>query len=521
MQSTESLKCTSCGAPLPASEDGDIITCVYCGVAQRRLDVEKYIDQLRADVYGWVRSLVPASAALVESVDAVARAQIFELNIRGELAEKSTSLSMQLLKVGSVPLYSPPFARMVQGSSLSASNIDAKEMLSQAVKFQGLTSFAQTEDQKAFLSEAVSVSEALGYISNALRIYAAPQERSYATVARNFAGAAAAMDKDISRSAGALRMRGLESLSKGTAALMGGELAGAEEAFASADKLLADAQGAVIRQPSIVAWYAAIKAERSLVESMKLLLAGVRASRSYSLNSLDSLGRFERYVRNFENARAGISMVINSDDHLEPETFRQLATFFSAVCMARSGSSTVETIGTGPTWLACWLTELSYSFETGALFMKKGQAVQERILVSGAFPIQPQLMINQPQAMVTDIFSVRTESTFSDRLMGHERTLTAGIGYNTLGTLNRGGLPYSSPVIPSLCTKVDAARMADIYLEKVRQRLRGKLRIGTLSVSRLVYVGGQIDNGWLAISGLPSSMSLYVGDEKGLLKYSI
>jgi hypothetical protein len=54
--------------------------------------------------------------------------------------------------------------------------------------------------------------------------------------------------------------------------------------------------------------------------------------------------------------------------------------------------------------------------------------------------------------------------------------------------------------------------MANIYSERVKQGLQGKLRIGIPSVSQLVYVGGTIDKGWLEVPGLPTSMFPYVGD---------
>jgi hypothetical protein len=64
------------------------------------MDVEKYISQLRADVYGWVRSLVPSATVGVQSVDPVARSQIFEQSLRGEVSSRLNSASMQLMKIG-------------------------------------------------------------------------------------------------------------------------------------------------------------------------------------------------------------------------------------------------------------------------------------------------------------------------------------------------------------------------------------------------------------------------------------
>ena len=164
--------------------------------------------------------------------------------------------------------------------------------------------------------------------------------------------------------------------------------------------------------------------------------------------------------------------------------------------MAKAGNPVVNGLGSGNIWVACWLAELSYSFETGALFMKKGQGVQERLLVSGTFTMHPHYIQSSPQFLVTNIFSVRSQSSFSDKIMGREKTLTTGTAYSSL-TPTRIRLPSSTPVVPTFCTRSEAEKMANIYLESVRQQLQGKMRIGTPSVNQLVYVGGTINNGWL------------------------
>jgi len=489
----------------------EIITCSYCGTAQQRVEIERYIEQLRAEVYGWVRSIVPSASIGVTTVDPIARAQIFEQSIRGEVTSRLGSINAQLLKIGSLPLFVPPFARAFHSTGLAAS-VDSREMLGQAAKFQGLMSFAQSDEQSGFINEAAAASETLGYLSNVMRIYTEPGQRSYRTVSKNFEGAAASLEKDKTRSGGATRMKGLAFLSEGASLIIDGDLTGAEGKLAEADRSLTAAMGEVIRQPSITSWYPGIKVEKGMVESMKSLLEGVRASRSFSPNQLEALGKFEAYVKNFENAKSNTGRILYSGDQLEPETFKDLSMFFKEVSLARTGRPAVNAIGMGGIWVGCWLADVSYSFETGALFMKKGQAVQERLLVSGIFTTMPQYISSQPQVLVTDIFSVRSESSFTDRFMGRERTLTTGTGYAALGSPNKGSFPSSAPVVPPLSTRVEAEKMANIYLERVRQRMQGKLRIGIPSVTQLVYVGGAVSNGWLSVPGLPASMFPYVGD---------
>ena len=182
-QNFQSLNCPRCGAPLPAGGVSEFITCAYCGTVQQKVDVERYIEQLRADVYGWVKSIVPAASMTVASVDRVARAQIFEQSIRGEVTSRLGPITMQLTKVGSAPLFLPPYTKAFQ-STASSANTDSREMLGLAARFQGLSSFAQSDDQASFISEAATTSEALGYLANVMRIYVSPGPRSYRTVSR-------------------------------------------------------------------------------------------------------------------------------------------------------------------------------------------------------------------------------------------------------------------------------------------------------------------------------------------------
>ena len=79
----------------------------------------------------------------------------------------------------------------------------------------------------------------------------------------------------------------------------------------------------------------------------------------------------------------------------------------------------------------------------------------------------------------------------------------------------------AAPVVPPLSTKAEAEKIANIYLEIVRQRLQGKLRIGIPSVNQAIYVSGTINNGWLEIPGLPPWMFPYVGDERMIAAFSV
>lgn len=484
------------------------------------MDVEKYVEQLRAEVFGWVRSMVPGGVQLVAQGDPLARSQIFEQTIRQGLSSKFEAMSLQLVKIGSSPLLAPPYA--APSPSLRGDvAFDSKYILGEAAKFQGLLSFAQTEEQSSFLTQATATAETLGYLLNITRIYS-EQERSYKTVANNFSMAAESLGRDKSRSAGAARMRGLALMSNAIASFAAGNVRDATEQLDNAEKWMTTASSEVMSQGSLIAWYPGIKAERGMVGSLKALAEGVKASSAFGSSPTDSFSRFSKYVMAFQAAKRNGGKVLSTGNFIEPDIFKEICTSVKEVSLAKAGNSSVNALlGGGAIWIACWLAEISYSFETGMLFMKKGQAVQERLLVSGIFPLRADLIFAAPQFLVTDIFSVQSESGFMDRLKGNEKSLTTGIGYSYLGQTKKTSIPYTSTVIPVLCTKLEAEKLANIYLEKVRQRLQGKLRIGIPTISQLVYVGGSLRGGRLIVPGLPDSICPWVGDEKDLLGFAI
>lgn len=496
------------------------MTCEYCGVTQQRVDVEKYVEQLRAEVFGWVRSIVPGGVQNVAQVDPLARSQIFEQSIRQGLSSKFEAMSLQLVKIGSSPLLAPPYA--APSPSLGGEvAFDSKFMLGEAAKFQGLSSLAQSEEQASFLTQATATAETLGYLLNITRIYS-EKERSYKTVANNFESAAESLGRDKSRSAGAARMRGLAFMSHAIASFAAGDVRDATEKLDSAEKWMTVASTEVMSQSSLIAWYPGIKAEKGMVGSLKALAEGLKASSAYSSSSADSFFRFGKYMMAFEAAKRTTGKTFSTGSFIEPDIFKEICASFREISLAKAGNPAVNAIlGGGAIWVACWLAEINYSFETGMLFMKKGQAVQERLLVSGIFPLRADLIMTAPQYLVTDIFSVQSESGFMDRIKGNEKSLTTGIGFSYLGQTRKASIPYTGIVIPALSTKLEAEKLANIYLEKVRQRLQGKLRIGIPTITQLLYVGGSIRDGRLSVPGLPDSICPYVGDEKALLGFAV
>jgi hypothetical protein len=507
------LRCSSCGAPLPADSSSQIITCIYCGVSQQRVDVEKYYDQLRTDVYRWVQSMVPVGVQSAGQIDTVARAQIFENSIRHNVEAKQNSLNMQLLTACSNQLLVPPFLSAPSSFGVSSS-IDPKVMLNESARLQGLAPFAQSDDQNSLLRNTTVSSETLGYVSNIMRMLTGSDPVSYSTIARNFHGASESLAKDPSRSSGAKRMEALATANEGVALLVQGNLLDAQKKFMDADSQLQDAQKSVMTQTSIISWYAGIKSEINLVESLKIAIDGAQAGIASGLSSMEAIKRLETYSQAFETSRKTIGPLLHSGDHIDPDTYRELCNNYTSINMARTGQRPVKILaGSGGTlWVASWVVDLNYSFATGALFMKKGMMVRDRLLLPAVFPLNPSRLSQAPEEAVTDVFSLKAPSSYWERMRGKEKSLTQDVGFASDSNLHDSSIPTGAMVIPPLSTKFEAERAVNMYLERVRQRLQDKLRMGIPTVSKLVYVCGTVQaDGRFTSGSIPSTIQPTVG----------
>lgn len=522
MQEMGLLRCSSCGAPLPAdSGSSPIVTCQYCGVTQQRIDAEKYYDQLRSDVYRWVQSMVPAGPQAAGQIDSVARAQIFESSIRQNVESIQNSTNMQLLTVCSNQLLVPPF---ISPPASFAAAVDPKSVLNEAAKLQGISPFAQTDQQGALLRDTTVSSETLGYVSNAMRIFTSNSNPiSYLTITRNFRSASESLSKDPTRTAGARRMSALATAYEGIAALMQANLYDAQQKFVSATSDLEDAQKTVIQETSIISWFAGIKSELSILDSLKTIVIALQAGVASGLSGQESLKRLMVYSVSFESARKSIGPILKSGDRIEPDTYRELSSNFATVNMARAGQKPVKVLGgSGAIWIACWLVDINYTFATGALFMKKGMMVQDRIVLPSLFPMNSSRLIQSPEDVVTDVFSLKAPSSYWERMRGKEKSLTQDVGFASDSQLRDAMIPSGVTVIPPLSTKFDAERATALYLERVRQKLQDKLRLGIPSVSKLVYAAGNLQpDGRFAVSQIPSTIQPSIGIQSQLLSFAI
>jgi hypothetical protein len=129
--------------------------------------------------------------------------------------------------------------------------------------------------------------------------------------------------------------------------------------------------------------------------------------------------------------------------------------------------------------------------------------------------------MQSPEETVTDVFSLKAPSSYWERVRGKEKSLTQDIGFASDSHIKDSTIPPTAPVVPALSTKFEAERAVNMYLERVRQRLQDKLRMGIPTVSQLVYVSGNIQNGKFVIGSIPDSVQPTVGSQQDLLNLAI
>src|SRR2546422_5221071 len=164
MEALQTLRCTNCGASLRQPSGSEFVACEYCGYSQRLTDVSRYMETLKADVFNWVRSMVPTGIQMgAQTTDPIARSNIFEHVARPRISQELSPLRTALVRTGSNFLVVPPFASLPNHVN---SAVDPKIPLNYAAKFQGLGPLAVTEEQASFINNSIATAETLGYLYN-------------------------------------------------------------------------------------------------------------------------------------------------------------------------------------------------------------------------------------------------------------------------------------------------------------------------------------------------------------------
>jgi hypothetical protein len=204
------------------------------------------------------------------------------------------------------------------------------------------------------------------------------------------------------------------------------------------------------------------------------MIRGAKALRKAGQDPLEYAHKCSLYVNDIRVVRTRYKLGCSSS------VFKEAAEIFSRVTRAKLGEGTLRTLGVEEEMVGCWRVDLNYSFQTGALWMKQGKAVEESVVVLG---------ITQNMEMVTDIFGeTRVAGSFGDSIKGKETTLTAGILKKALAFSNEVSVPASCKIFPPIVDKEVALILARDYLNRISYNSGGKIRLSIPTVATLVFL---------------------------------
>jgi hypothetical protein len=462
------LRCVKCGAPLTRSPaEAEYLKCDFCGFTQKSVDVKQYLDKLRGEVYNWLQAMVPAGAIVSAVADPLARHNIFSINIKPRILGEYAAVKSRLSMVLTHPLFAFPF----QSSNTFRVQDDSRTCFENVAKIQGLEPMAVVEEDRTFFDDIKATYEMHAYIVNALGLVASKSDPSL--LVNNFQMMATALEKIPQRNIEYKRMHGIAEAYQATEAFMKSDLDAAKTLIGNAAKTLQEVAVEARKSPTSAVMVPATLSEVSNVKAMENLVAACGTLADLGHPSGEMLPYFSKYFMKLDTVRGGPS----------PSTYHELSAYLKNILEARAGASHLEVLpGAGNLYLPMWDILVTYTFATGALFMKKGKDVEDRLLVLGTVPLA--------EKTVTDVFA--QSSRMMDRLSGKESTLTTGYVGNVLAQTRRTSLPASSRIVPPLLTREEGEKVAEEYLQRVSQRMGGKIKFGAARSVRLVYGTAEI-----------------------------
>jgi len=472
------LRCVKCGAPLAKSmAEPEYLRCDFCGFTQKSVEVKQYIDKLRGEVYNWLQAMVPAGAIVSSVADPVARHNIFAFNIKprimGEYAAVKSRLSMVLIQ----PLFVFPF----QSSAGFSMQDDSRTCFENAAKVQGLEPMVVVEEDRNFYGNVRATYDMYAYIVNALGLISSKADPSL--LVNNFEMMSTGLESVPQKSIEQKRMHGIAEAYKATEAFMKSDLETAKIHIVNAENAL---QGVVVearKSTTAAVMVPAMLSELSNIGAMANLIAASKTLVDHGQAPGEMLPFFSKYFSKLDSIKRGS----------KPSLYQEFSAYVKSILEARMGAAEVELLpGAGDLYIPLWDILITYTFATGALFMKKGKDVEDRLLVLGTAPLA--------ERAVTDIFA--QIAGMMDRLSGKEVTLTTGFVGNVLAQTRRTSLPASSRVIPPLLSREESEKVAEEYLMQVSSRMGGKIKFGAARSVRLIYGPAQISENTMHISSL-------------------
>ncbi len=488
------LRCKSCSAPLTARPTDDLVTCEYCGSAQKIVDAKAFFDQILAQVNAWVRQAMPPGigSSVTSIVDPLARHMVFTNNVQPRLSTEFGEYRFACLNVLSNPLLVLPY---MTESPLTARDNPQDIFLFQA-KTQSIQPLAVDDESKAFLSEISGLSVAYAYLLNNLSLMSELKPERYHFMRQNLDAAADAL-KDIPKYAGLhQRMKGAAALSHGMDLLISLRPAEAQPHLDEARGLLEEAQKVIAQSSELAIMLQAVKKELSITNSSRYIAEAAAMSPGGDVaagimpirNLLSVVGTMQRESPPFWRPR------------FQSAAYHEFVLKTVAeIRRATNGSGTIRMIsGSGTMLFPFWAVDIPYTFQTGALWKTRGVEVVESVLVSATFPMdQGAITEVNPRSVITDVFGARERKGFFEetlkKISGKETSISGGGPVGDSIRRAQPGRPSGMKVVPPLSTAQDSIAIVQSYVTKVCQTdrtIQSQLKLSAPRATGMIFVSG-------------------------------
>ena len=492
-----SLRCKSCSAPLQAKATEEIIKCDYCGCSQKLVDARAFYDQILQQVNSWVREALPTGIPSVTSgmIDPVARQMVFSNSIKPRILTEYGEHKFSCFNILANPMMVLP--NMVERSMTNRTQ--PQDIFLFQAKVQSVLPFAVDKESSSTIKEINGLSIVYGYLLNNLSLASDRKPERYLLMSQNLNSAADSI-KDLEKFSGlSERLRGLAKLAQGLDLLINLRPNEALPIFMEARLALEKAHALIIKDFEMAIMVQAIQREISIADASKFLAEAISAR-----TSSDAAAQLLS-IYNFLGLLDSIQTTTNprwQARFRDPNHHKELVKYIKDIRLAQSGQGTLSLLpSAGNILMPFWAIEMSYTFQTGALWKTQGVQVFESILVAATFIIDDAAQNGiECRHILTDIFAGRrSEGFFEDtakRLSGKEKSISGGSIISEAISHSSSANVTGSKIVPPLCTGDDALVIVQDYVKKVCQTdrtIQEKLRLSSPRVIGLFYSGVNLE----------------------------
>ena len=514
--SSQVLRCVACGAPTPPPSGSEILVCTYCGVSQRTVDARDFLDQVTLQVNSFLRQIVPAGFDIGQGslVDPVARHATFVNSVGPRLQTEFGQYRLRCFQLLSSPFGLLPFSPNVRVQLTDS----PRQVAIFDAKVQSVAPLAVDPVSRRLIDEAEGIATAYSSLLVVADLAKGKRPERFHLIHQNLQVAAEGFDKAARWPALGNRIR---ALSKSIEAI---DLIFDARKPGDADSLLNDAEaGLQNAQTGIRAAFdlgymtSAVDEEIATVRTLRHMAATTKSQPAAGVPGLVFLERLSQTLDWAAGVSAGNWPTTFNSSRFREEVFRMAKELRDA----QFGSGTVRTLSMGSgLWVPFWVVELSYTFETGALWAKQGKEVPEHVLLAATFPSDvPALTPQGTRRVLTDVFAQGPADggiggSFR-RMSGKQERISGG---NAIGRIlpssGLGGLG-NQPAVPPLSTPTEALGLVQSYLAMVRAShtsSAGQLRLSSPRILDLIYIPCTIGPGKAPLPWLGGLSPLTVGD---------